>query len=247
LIHYHGGPITPMPVAHAVWNRGHAFVSFERPEQVGLAMAVCHSVAFDGGQFSAWKRRVVFNLPGYAGFVRQWERHPAYDFHIGPDDIGGTEQANEIMLARWRDLGLLTLDGRCVPVWHLHESLDRLVRLAHTYPRVALGSSGEFPDPETDGWWARMHEAMGAICDEDGRPPCKLHGLRMLSNTIISQLPFASADSTNIARNHARYRKTHSLTPLAAAVAMREYIEGHAVATRWSKLSGHAFNMELLG
>lgn len=237
-----------MEVANAVWKRGHGIVSFERPEQIGLVAAVAKTFCLDGGQYSAWKQGTPFDLEGYAKFVREWELHPGYDFHIGPDVIDGTEQDNDIMLARWRNLGLLTLDGRCVPVWHLHEPIDRLVRLCHSYPRVAFGSSGEYSEPESPPWWQRMGEAMDAVCDSTtGRPPCKLHGLRMLSNTICSQIPFASADSTNIARNHSRYRKTHSLTPLAAAIAMRDFAETHAVASRWSRTFAHQHNAELLG
>ncbi len=247
MIRYHGGPITPMEVALAVWKGGHGIVSFEAPGQIGLVATHCETFCLDGGQFSAWTRGATFDLLGYAGFVREWQTHPGYDFHIAPDVIDGDEMANEMMLARWRNEGLLSLDGRCVPVWHLHESLGRLQRLCRAYPRVALGSSGQYAQPETDPWWNRMAEAMDAICDKDGHPPCKLHGLRMLSNTVCSQIPLASADSTNIARNHARYRKTHSLTLLAAALSMREFGASHDVAIRWARTRGHQFNMELLG
>ena len=48
---------------------------------------------------------------------------------------------------------------------------------------------------------ARAREALAAICDDDGYPACRLHGLRMLNPAIFSQLPLASADSTNVARN----------------------------------------------
>ncbi len=249
MIKYHGGPITPLEVAHAVWKKGHGFVSFAYPDQIGNVAHLCESFALDGGQFTAWTQGLEFDMAGYAAFVREWQRHPGYDFHIAPDDILGSESAQELMLARWREeFGLFSLDGRMVPVWHFHESIGRLQRLCRTYPRVALGSSGQFSEPESPSWWQRIGEAMDAICGgEDGRPPCKLHGLRMLSNTICSALPLASADSTNIARNHARYRKTHSLSPLAAAISMRDAIEGHPVATRWSRTFGHQENMELVG
>lgn len=42
---------------------------------------------------------------------------------------------------------------------------------------------------------------MNAVCDRDGLPICKLHGLRMLNPEVFSRLPLASADSTNIAQN----------------------------------------------
>lgn len=73
--------------------------------------------------------------------------------------------------------------------------------LVHDFQRVAFGSSGEWAMPGTACWWKRMAQAMGVACDELGRPKAKLHGLRMLNTRIFSQLPFSSADSTNVARN----------------------------------------------
>ena len=90
--------------------------------------------------------------------------------------------------------------GFGVPVWHLHESLDRLDLLANAYSLVALGSSGEYASPDSPKWWARMAEVMECVCI-DGQPVTKLHGLRMLDPTILAHLPLASADSTNVARN----------------------------------------------
>lgn len=46
-----------------------------------------------------------------------------------------------------------------------------------------------------------MGTAMAAVCDDQGRPVCRLHGLRMLDPAIFQHLPFASADSTNAAVN----------------------------------------------
>ena len=47
----------------------------------------------------------------------------------------------------------------------------------------------------------RAKQAIATICDARARPICKLHGLRMLNPVIFTQLPLASADSTNVARN----------------------------------------------
>jgi hypothetical protein len=148
------------------------------------------------------------------------------------------------MFARWREVGDLLRD---VPVWHMHESYERLVRLCRTWPRVALGSSGEYADVGTPQWWQRMGGAMDAICDDDGRPPCKLHGLRMLNPTVFSQLPLASADSTNVAQNHGRERKRYALSAAMGALAIADRIEEHASAPRWTRTYGTQMNMDLVG
>jgi len=245
VIHYHGGPITPLGVAHEVWKVRHAFVSFEHPEQVGLAASICQSFALDNGAFSKWKRGDAIDVTAYVEWVNQWKRHPGFDFAVIPDVIDGTEEENDLMFAHYYQAGGDLLNS--VPVWHMHESFDRLKRLCRQFKRVALGSSGQWPTPDTDGWWQRMGAAMDAICDSNGQPPCKLHGLRMLANTISSQIPLASADSTNVARNHNRFKKTHGLTPTMAAIAMTHNIEHHATASRWTRTYGHQENMDLLG
>lgn len=236
MIPYHGGPLTPMPVAVALWRRRHAFVSFAHPAQVWLAASLAQSFALDNGAFTLWKSsggRV--DVAAYAQWVRQWERHPGFDWAVIPDVIDGSEQENDDMIRRYGVAGG-DLD-RDVPVWHLHESIDRLARLAEAYPRVALGSSGEWSTPNTKGWWFRIGNALEAITDADGRPVCRLHGLRMLDPEICARLPLASADSTNVARNIGLDRKwTGPYVPTSKeqrALVIADRIEHAEAADRW--------------
>ncbi|MFN8992946.1 MAG: hypothetical protein ACK5X3_04680 [Pseudomonadota bacterium] len=231
MIHYHGGPITPLTVADAVWRGRHAFVSFERPEQVAMAAAVCQSFALDNGAFSAWTNGATLDVQGYAEWVREWMRHPGFDWCLIPDVIDGTENDNAGMIAQWRDLGI---DFRIsVPVWHMHESLTRLAYMAVAWPRIAIGSSGEYATVGTSAWWHRMGEAMTVLCDGDGRPKCKLHGLRMLNPEVFTRLPLASADSTNVARNHARETQRYRLTDGMGAIVVTGRVEANQSAATW--------------
>lgn len=197
MIHYHGLPITPETAAAVAMQAGHAFVSFAHPNQMGLAVAACQSFALDNGAFSAWRKgKPVADWTEYYEFAAAGQRLPSCDFAVIPDVIDGTEADNDALLVEWplpRWFG--------APVWHLHESLDRLDRLSSEWPRVCLGSSGGFATIGTPEWWGRMNEAMRVVCDEAGQPRCRLHGLRMLDPRIFSRFPFASADSTNIGRN----------------------------------------------
>lgn len=226
MIHYHGSPITPETAAARVYSGGHGFVSFRHRQQMGLVLDVCQSFAVDNGAFSAWTAGTPTAdwLP-YYDWVAGIRRYPGFDFAVIPDVIDGDEAANDALLAEW-PWGKSTTGA---PVWHMHESIDRLVRLAHTWPRVCLGSSGEFRKVGSPGWHSRMHAAMMAITDTEGFPVCKLHGLRMLNPAIFSTLPLASADSTNIARNvgiDQRWKGTYSPpTKDSRAALMRERIE----------------------
>jgi len=248
MIHYHGGPITPQPVGLAVWTRRHAMVSYADTRQMELAAEVTQSFAIDNGAYSVWKQGGKLDVPGYLEFVRQWELHPGFDWALIPDVIEGTELENDALIetvtaGHW--------PFHWVPIWHLHESLERLRCLATSWPRVALGSSGEYATIGTLRWWGRINEAMKVVCDEEGYPKCKLHGLRMMDPTIFAHIPFSSVDSTNVARNcgldtkwPGRYKP---LSEEARALVLVDRIEHHASAVRWNGSSGLQRNFELIG
>lgn len=197
MIHYHGTPIGGSRVDVIRFLRGrHALVPFIRQDDVAAVAEVCQSFVFDNSAFSAWlQQKPILDWTGYYEWVDRWRLHPGFDWALIPDVIDGDEAQNDALLRDWPR----NLPG--VPVWHLHESLYRLARLCAGYRVVAIGSSGTWRTPNTAAWWARMDEALTFICDEHGRPPCKLHGLRMLNPKVFSRLPLTSADSTNAAVN----------------------------------------------
>lgn len=84
-----------------------------------------------------------------------------------------------------------------------------------------------------------MAEAMDAICDKEGRPITKIHGLRMLDPAVYSRLPFSSADSTNIAQSVGiddKWRGTYTpLSKEARAGIMRMRIEAHQSPVFWTR------------
>ncbi len=196
MIHYHGGPITPDTCALRVWRGRHAFVSFASPFQMNLAAEVAQSFALDNGAFSFWKAKRAVDWEGYYAWVKRWRTHPGFDFAVVPDVIEGSEKDNDDLAAQWP---FPRWEGAVV--WHVNESIDRLVRLANEWPIVCIGSSGDFDVSTPSKFLARAKEAIYAISDSHGRPICKLHGLRMLNPVIFQELPLSSADSTNVARN----------------------------------------------
>jgi hypothetical protein len=233
VIHYHGLPITPATAAVRAIDAGHAFVSFMHPDQLPVAAEVCQSFAIDNGAFSAWRSgNPVQNWRPFYDWAEYCKRIPACDFAVIPDVIDGDEAANDSLLAEWP---LPKWFG--APVWHLHESLDRLERLASAYPRVCFGSSGEFASIKTAAWWGRMAQAMRVVCNDDGEPLCKLHGLRMLDPEVFTRIPFSSADSTNIGRNIGidQTWRGNYMPPSkdVRAAVMRSRIESQNSPARW--------------
>lgn len=238
MIHYHGLPITPNSAALKVIQGGHAFVSFNRPDQLAMAIEHCQSFAVDNGAFSSWKSgNPVADWTGFYHWVHGICRSSAFDFAVIPDVIDGTEADNDALLAEWP----WAYSPVGAPVWHMHESLDRLERLANSYYRVCLGSSGQYATVGNANWKAHMLEVMDVVTDSDGFSICKLHGLRMLNPRIFTLYPFSSADSTNIARNVGIDSKWKGGYPPVSkdmrAMVMRERIEAHQSPQRWARNS----------
>ena len=196
MIHYHGGPITPDTCAIKVWTARHAFVSFAETRQMNLASEITQSFALDNGAFTFWRQGRGVRWQDYYSWVDMWRAHPGFDFAVVPDVIEGTEEENDQLAGEWP-----FPRHQAAVVWHINESLDRFYKLAAEWPRVCIGSSGEYDVSRPKKFLERAAEAIGAVCDHAGRPICKLHGLRMLNPVIFSKLPLSSADSTNVARN----------------------------------------------
>ncbi len=232
MVHYHGGPFSDSLTAAVVWRSRHAMVSFARPEQIKLAADVCQSFCLDNGAYSAWRRKAKLDFDRYYSWVDHWVRHPGCDFAIIPDLIGGTEEENDELLARWP-----FEQWHGCPVWHMHESLKRLRRLTKDWPRVAIGSSGSYAIPGSKNWWDRINSAMRVCCNGSGIPRTRLHGLRMLNPDIFRRLPLASADSTNISRNVQLDRKwIGPYTPFSKRVrglVLADRIECYNASPTW--------------
>lgn len=232
MIPYHGLPMTPAAAAARIIKGRHAFVSFAHLEQLLLAVEICQSFAVDNGAFPAWKSGKKINWQEFYAFCTDMKHIPNCDWAVIPDVIDGDEAENDALITEWPH-GTFG-----VPVWHLHESLERLERLVNEWPRIAIGSSGEYAVIGNQKWWMRMAEVMRIVCDDKGRPITKLHGLRMLNPEVFSRFPFSSADSTNIARNigiDSAWRGTY--TPSGKdvrGIVMAERIESVQAAMTWN-------------
>ena len=233
MIHYHGTPISGENRLASKFLAGrHALVSFQYPQQIDIVAEVCQSFVLDNGAFTVWKQGGELDFNGYVQWVDEWHRHPGFDWALIPDVIGGSEEENDDLLKRWHD----NSSAIGVPVWHLHESFDRLLALSDAYQRIALGSSGVWKTPGSKHWWTRMRDVMNFLCDEEGRPPCKLHGLRMLNPRVFPLLPLASADSTNAGMNAGSLKRFGTYVPVssaARATVIADRIEAHNSAQIW--------------
>lgn len=248
MIRYHGGPCTPIEAALELWAGRHALISFAYPQQIDFVAKHAHSFVLDNGAFTAWENGSEVNWADYAKWVEQYQQHPGFDMCLIPDKIDGNEAENDELLAWWDGLIMVTPG---VPVWHMHESLERLERLVsgrRMYPTVAIGSSGEFSEIATKRWWSRMSEAMERACNADGKPLCRLWGLRQMNPIVFSHVPYSFVDSSRIVRSIGvdksvpeRYK---NLPPKQRALMMAFDADRHKSAARWAGSTGVQENME---
>lgn len=192
MIHYHGTPVTPISALLELQGR-HFCVSHAAPQDVERCHHIGQSVMLDNGAFSAWKIGKSVNWRKYYQWADRWLDCPT-TWAVIPDIITGSEDEQDVLIKQWPH------GQRGVPVWHMHESLSRLLRLTDEWPKVCVGSSAQYAKVLSPVWVSRMDATWNVLAKHHRRVPV-VHMLRGLACSG-REWPFASVDSTDIARNH---------------------------------------------
>ena len=192
MIHYHGTPITPITALLELRGR-HFCVSHAAPGDVTRCHQIGQSVMLDNGAFSKWKSGKATDWTAFYAWCEKWLSFPT-TWAVIPDEIDAGSEAQDRLLAVW------PFGGRGAPVWHMDEPVERLVRLCDEWARVCVGSTALYDPPLSGRWQRRMDEAFDALSVRHRFLPW-LHMLRGMSASG-KRWPFASVDSTDIARNH---------------------------------------------
>jgi hypothetical protein len=198
-IHYHGTPITPRRTLNTLAGK-HFCVSFADPRDVEVVHKIGQSVMLDNGAFSFWKSGTATDWGAYFGWCEEWLSSFPTTWAVIPDVIDGTEtENNDLLAAWWERFGTY---HRAAPVWHINESFQRLDRFMQgPFDKICLGSSGEYADVGTHKWHGRMVEVFNHAHRSGRRRSVWFHMLRGMKFSR-SPYPFASVDSTDVARNH---------------------------------------------
>lgn len=238
--HYHGSPIGGTRARAEEFCEGrHILIPWKRPEDLERAMDLSRGFIVDNSAFTFWTTKETPHWPDYCEWVREFDSHPRYDFGLIMDVIDGTEELNDALIELWKSRNV----KRGCPVWHLHESLDRLKRLCNEWEYVAFGSSGQWPNPGQGDWWHRMDEAMEVATDGRGYPLARLHGLRMLRQDIIEAYPWASCDSTNAVQNGTREAAKNGVDACWGRMTIARRIERSQSPSRWIKSQQMQFEL----
>ena len=237
----HGTPISPTSrlaqmdrtsfcVSH--WNRRPLAPYLER-------LAPDGTLLIDNGAYSMWThgmREIAAGRPAPIADAKYWQcyylwaiailREVPQAILIIPDVIMGSEADNRRLIL---ELPPEVPPGRAMPVWHLHESMGQLEFLVEAFGQIAFGSSGEFRNPGTLPWRQRIAQALEhveRICSDpaNGIARPRIHMLRGLGPMRDAEFPFATADSTNLARNgHLWIRRGRSIVDFQRLLEGRSY------------------------
>lgn len=189
---YHVTPITPNEALIALGHRAYT-LSYARPDQLEILLRLAAWLMIDNGAFTAFTkgREVDWDL-FWAWLETFLFTRPGIWFVI-PDVIDAGSQFQDALL-RENPFG-----HRGAPVWHMDEPIDRFRRLCDEYPRVCIGSTGEFWKVGSDAWKSQADKAMRAT-DGSG---CARHMLRGVA--VIDLFDFDSADASSLGQNGWRY------------------------------------------
>lgn len=232
MIHYHGGPITPMEVFYTL--AGKCFcVSHFRPEQVERMHEIGQSVLLDCGAYSKWKSNKPTDWPAYYEWCERWLDYPT-TWAIIPDVIGAGSQEQDALIREWPH------GHKGAPVYHLDADVtmpvSRLLRLLDEWPRVCIGWAEKDLPILGDEYRRAMDRIWNEIAQRHRRTPW-VHKLRGMQLSGL-EWPFASVDSTDVAQNHNR--------PQNIARKMADRWDAAQCPPRWSHREPHPdlFNQE---
>lgn len=164
-----------------------------------MAHRIGQAVMLDNGAYSKFTKGHATDWPAYYAWTDRWLAYPT-TWAVIPDVIDAPSQEQDGLLNEWPH------GERGAPVWHMDEPITRLLRLTETWPRVCIGSTGEYWEILSDTWRERMDEAWNLLAANHRRTPY-VHMLRGMQ-LALREWPFASLDSTDVAQNHHRAHNT---------------------------------------
>lgn len=209
-----GTPVTPKRLLSTL--AGASFcVSFADPRDLDRCINLVGDdeiLILDNGAFTHWRQgRGAIDRAAFWKWANAAQARCPQAVAVIPDVIEGSERDNLLELSWALREGLAEFPDRCMAIWHLNESLEQLAVLSRLCNFVGFGSCSEYDvQRHRTKYLERIREGSAVVdrveLEFDRRP--WLHLMRGLG--VFAQLTrFESADSTNVAVNHSRYRAEH--------------------------------------
>jgi hypothetical protein len=140
-------------------------------------------VLLDSGAFSAWKSGFEIDIYSYIDFVRKYGE--LFEAYFVLDVVGDGEKT-------WENQEIMEKEGLSpIPIYHTSTDIQYLYKCLE-YPYFGLSVTG------TSNFLGKMQaneRCFSIICDDDGYPRSKVHGLGVTSPKFIIRYPYYSVDS----------------------------------------------------
>ena len=169
-------------------------------------------LVLDNGAFSHWRQgKGAIDRREFWAWANEAQAISSQAVAVIPDVIEGSQEENLLEVSWAIREELAEFPERTMAIWHLNESLDQLAVLCRLMNFVGFGSCAEFDvQRKRAAYMERIREASEVVDQverDHGRRPW-IHLMRGLG--VFAELTrFESADSTNIAVNHSRYKAEH--------------------------------------
>ena len=209
-----GTPVTPKSLFPSL--AGSSFcVSHADPRDLDRAIEFVGEdeiLVLDNGAFTHWRQgNGAIDRNEFWTWANEAQARSSQAVAVIPDVIEGSERENLLEISWALREEVADFPERTMAIWHLNESLDQLAKLCRIMNFVGFGSCAEFDVQRKRGdYLARIQEASEVVdqveADHDRRP--WIHLMRGLG-VFAGLTRFESADSTNIAVNHSRYKAEH--------------------------------------
>jgi hypothetical protein len=150
------------------------------------------NIFMDSGAFSALNKKQKINLTEYMDFLKRNMKY--FSAYVVLDVIGDA-------VATWKNQEIMEKEGLSpLPVYHFRDNPKYLDRCLE-YDYFCLG--GIAGTPTNNVRIPFFNDCFDKICNEEGIPQNKVHGLGMTSFSLIRRYPFYSVDSTSWLMNGA--------------------------------------------
>ena len=143
-------------------------------------------IFLDSGAFTVYTKKVKIDIQEYIEFL--YKNKDKLDVYCNLDVIDDVE-------ATWKNFEIMKKAGLDpLPVFHPGEDFKYLRRCLE-YDYFCIGTGATIPSKNKRTEF--LDKAFSIICEKDGYPQAKVHGLGMTDFELMRRYPFFSVDSSS--------------------------------------------------
>jgi len=158
----------------------------------------------DSGAFSVWNKGEEVNFDEYLKYAV--ESQDKWDIIIVLDQIPGSPGRKDVSMAErnhcakisWERYQIMLKAGipaeKLMPVYHQGEHPRWIWQMVEHCPLIGLSPANDRTPREKKEW---LDDTMDVVCNSDGTPRARFHGLAVTSPSLMRDYPWHSVDSAS--------------------------------------------------